>query len=70
MDINAKYPKETLDVVHRFISSAPGYSAVKNSQSRYQAATLLKKTCLKHLTLGEVLQILYIITNTKKWFVP
>lgn len=37
MDINAKYPKETLDAVHRFISSAPGYSAVNNSQSRYQA---------------------------------
>jgi hypothetical protein len=34
MDDNAKYPKETLDSVHTFISSAHGYSAIKNSQSR------------------------------------
>ncbi|KAJ1292087.1 hypothetical protein BS78_02G365400 [Paspalum vaginatum] len=70
MDDNAKYPKETLDTVHTYISSIPGYSAIKNSQSRYQAATMLKKTCLKHLALAEVLQVLNIIINTKKWFVP
>jgi hypothetical protein len=34
MDDNAKYPKETFDAVHRFISSAHGYSAMMNSQSR------------------------------------
>jgi len=34
MDDNAKYPKETLDAVHAFISSAPGYSEIKGSQSR------------------------------------
>ncbi|NP_001347399.1 hypothetical protein Zm00014a_000721 [Zea mays] len=70
MDDNAKYPKETLDAVHAFMSSAPGYSEIKSSQSRYQAATMLKKTCLKHLSLAEVLQVLNIIINTKKWFVP
>ncbi|XP_062186486.1 uncharacterized protein LOC133890065 [Phragmites australis] len=70
MDDNAKYPKETLHAVHRFVSSTPGYSAIKDSQSRYQAATLLKKACLKNLALAEVLQVLNIIINTKKWFVP
>ncbi|TVU37641.1 hypothetical protein EJB05_10966 [Eragrostis curvula] len=70
MDDNAKFPKETLDAVHRFISSAHGYLTIKNSQSRYQAATLLKKLCLKNLALAEVLQVLNIIINTKKWFVP
>ncbi|KAG8099264.1 hypothetical protein GUJ93_ZPchr0013g36923 [Zizania palustris] len=70
MDINAKYPKETLDAVHRFISSTYGSSALKNSQSKYQAAIILKKQCLKSLALGEVLQILYIVINTKKWLVP
>ncbi|PUZ73115.1 hypothetical protein GQ55_2G449000 [Panicum hallii var. hallii] len=70
MDDNAKYPKETLDAVHTFISSAHGYSGIKNSQSRYQAATILKKTCLKHLALAEILQVLNIIINKKKWFVP
>lgn len=37
---------------------------------RYHAATLLKKTCLKRLSLGEVLQVLYIATDKMKWFVP
>ncbi|KAF0906949.1 hypothetical protein E2562_013324 [Oryza meyeriana var. granulata] len=70
MDINAKYPKETLDAVHRFISSTTGSSAIMTSRSKYQAAIILKNQCLKHLALGEVLQILFIIINTKKWFVP
>jgi hypothetical protein len=34
MDDNAKYPKETLDTVHAFMSSAPAYSEIKSSQSR------------------------------------
>ncbi|KAF8679159.1 hypothetical protein HU200_045925 [Digitaria exilis] len=70
MDDNATYPKETLDAVHTYISSPHGYSAIKNSQSRYQAAAMLKRTYLKHLALGEVLQVLNIVINTKKWFVP
>uniref|UniRef100_J3MND6 NYN domain-containing protein n=1 Tax=Oryza brachyantha TaxID=4533 RepID=J3MND6_ORYBR len=70
MDINAKYPKGTLDAVHRFISSTTGSSAIKNSRSKYQAAIILKNQCLKYLALGEVLQIIYIIINTNKWFVP
>jgi hypothetical protein len=37
---------------------------------RYQAATLLKKLCLKNLALAEVLQVLNIIINTKTWLVP
>ncbi|XP_010234983.1 meiosis regulator and mRNA stability factor 1 [Brachypodium distachyon] len=70
MDTNTRYPKETLDAVQRYISCAAGCSAIKKSQSRYQAATLLKKTCLKRLALGEVLQVTYIITDKMKWFVP
>jgi hypothetical protein len=37
---------------------------------RYQAATILKKSCLKNLVLAEILQVLNIIISTKKWFVP
>lgn len=33
-DINAKYPKDTFDAVHRFISSTSGSSAIKNSRSK------------------------------------
>ncbi|KAM0903935.1 hypothetical protein ACQ4PT_018334 [Festuca glaucescens] len=70
LDTCAPYPKETLDAVHRYISSAGGCSALKNSQSRYQAATLLKNACLKRLALGEVIQLSYTITDKMKWFVP
>jgi len=69
LDTNTKYPKETLDTVHKYLSSARGCSAIKNSQSRYEAATLLKKACLKRLALGEVIQLLYTITDKMKWFV-
>jgi hypothetical protein len=37
---------------------------------KYQAATNVEKTCMKHLALAEVLQVLNIIINTKKWMVP
>lgn len=70
LDTNAKFPKETLDAVHRYISSARGCSAIKKSRSRYEAAALLKKACLKHLALGEVIQLSHTITDKMKWFVP
>ena len=37
---------------------------------RYEAAALLKKACLKHLALGEVIQLSHTITDKMKWFVP
>ncbi|CAM0906957.1 unnamed protein product [Alopecurus aequalis] len=70
VDTNARHPKETLDAVHRYISSARGCSAVKNSRSRYEAATFLKKACLKRLALGEVIQLTHTVTDKLKWFVP
>lgn len=66
---NAKRPK-ALDVVRKFISSAGGHSAIKNSQSRYEAATILKKLCFQQHALGDVLQILHIVIVRKKWFLP
>lgn len=38
-----------------------------SSFSRYEAATIIKKMCLKELALGEILQILHMIINMKKW---
>lgn len=37
---------------------------------RYQAATILKKSCLQQHALGDVLQILQIIIVRKKWLLP
>ncbi|KAL6878355.1 hypothetical protein ACP4OV_012525 [Aristida adscensionis] len=66
----SKNPIEELERVHKYISSTKGHSAIKNSQSRYQAAMILKKSCLQHCALGEVLQVLHIAIARKKWLVP
>lgn len=34
---------------------------------RYEAALILKKSCLEELSLGEVLQILNMVIGVKKW---
>ena len=34
---------------------------------RYEAATIMKNMCLKELALGDVLQILHLVINAKKW---
>ncbi|CAN6312621.1 unnamed protein product [Urochloa humidicola] len=66
----AKNPKEELEIVHKYITSTNGYSAMKNSQSRYQAAMILKRSCLQHCALGDILQVLHIVIVRKKWIVP
>ncbi|KAF3326108.1 hypothetical protein FCM35_KLT09188 [Carex littledalei] len=40
------------------------------SSSRYHAATILKKSCLKNRVLGESLKVLNIVITVKKWIVP
>ncbi|XP_074575017.1 uncharacterized protein LOC141831537 [Curcuma longa] len=70
MDIYAKHPKATWDAVLKYLSSVEGKNSVLTSQSRYQAATSIRKSCLNHLALGEVLQILQATTDVKKWIMP
>lgn len=70
MDGNAKHPKGTWDAIQKFLSSNNGRSALRTSQCRYQAATILKKRCLKHLVLGDILQILHVVITVKKWIIP
>ncbi|XP_008790498.1 uncharacterized protein LOC103707687 [Phoenix dactylifera] len=70
MDGNAKHPRGTWDAVQKFLSSKNGRSALRSSQCRYQAAIMLKHRCLKHLVLGDILQILHIVITVKKWILP
>jgi len=37
---------------------------------RYQAAMILKRSCLQRCALGDILQVLHIIVVRKKWIVP
>ncbi|CAL5402008.1 unnamed protein product [Camellia sinensis] len=61
------YPKPTWDQIQKFLISSAGRSAIMASQCRYEAATIMKKMCLKELALGDVLQILHLVINAKKW---
>ncbi|CAI9769308.1 unnamed protein product [Fraxinus pennsylvanica] len=68
--VNAKqYPKATWDKIQKFLSSAAGRSAILRTQCRYEAATVMKKMCLEGLALGEVLQILHMVINKKRWII-
>ncbi|XP_052206050.1 uncharacterized protein LOC127810551 [Diospyros lotus] len=57
----------TWNEIRKFLASSPGRSAVMASQCRYEAATIMKQMCLKEFALGDVLQILHLVINVKKW---
>ncbi|CAN4110872.1 unnamed protein product [Withania somnifera] len=64
-----QYPKEAWDDLQKFLSSSAGRAAISATQCRFEAATVIKKLCLKELALGEILQILHMVINMKKWLV-
>ncbi|XP_010313877.1 uncharacterized protein [Solanum lycopersicum] len=64
-----QYPKEAWDDLQKFLSSSAGRAAISATQCRFEAATVIKKMCLKELALGEILQILHMVVNMKKWLV-
>ncbi|XP_065852144.1 uncharacterized protein [Euphorbia lathyris] len=64
-----EYSKATWDEVQKFLTSSTGRSAIMSSRCRYEAATILKKMCLKELALGNVLQMLNMAIAIKKWMI-
>ncbi|XP_042476651.1 uncharacterized protein LOC122058179 isoform X2 [Macadamia integrifolia] len=64
------YPKTIWDGIQKFLASSVGRSAMMASQCRYEAAIVLRKLCLKDLVLGDILKILNMLTESKKWIVP
>ncbi|KAG6390975.1 hypothetical protein SASPL_148721 [Salvia splendens] len=64
-----KYSKSIWDEVQNFLSSSSGRSAILGTNCRYEAGTIMKKMCLKELPLGEILQILQMVINMKKWII-
>uniref|UniRef100_A0A803M793 NYN domain-containing protein n=1 Tax=Chenopodium quinoa TaxID=63459 RepID=A0A803M793_CHEQI len=61
------YSKETWDKVREFLISTKGRSAIIASVCRYEAALVLKNSCLRDLSLGHVLQILNMLITKKQW---
>ncbi|KAM0040576.1 putative NYN domain, limkain-b1-type, meiosis regulator and mRNA stability factor 1 [Helianthus debilis subsp. tardiflorus] len=66
---NNDHPKATWDELQTFLSTPAGRSAITASQCRYEAATIIKKNCLKGTALGEILQILHLAITAKKWII-
>ncbi|KAI3449339.1 hypothetical protein Pfo_006004 [Paulownia fortunei] len=62
-----QYPKATWATIQKFLNSSAGRSALIASACRYEAALVLRNSCLKTLPLGEVLRILNMIITMKKW---
>ncbi|ONK63140.1 uncharacterized protein A4U43_C07F11820 [Asparagus officinalis] len=70
LDNNAKHSKAKYDALLKFLLSADGRAAILSSECRYQAAVILRRSCLKNLVLGKILQILHLIVHVRKWIVP
>ncbi|KAJ4969479.1 hypothetical protein NE237_016180 [Protea cynaroides] len=64
------YPKAVWDGIYKFLTSSVGRAAMMASQCRYEAAIILREFCLKDIILGDMLKILNMITDIKKWIVP
>lgn len=64
-----QYPKTTWDGIQIFLSSTAGRCAVLDAQCRYEGAAIMKKMCLNNHSLGEVLQILHMVINNKRWII-
>ncbi|KAI0511576.1 hypothetical protein KFK09_012206 [Dendrobium nobile] len=70
MDSQIRHSKAVCDVVLKFLSSTDGHSSMMASRCMYDAASILKRSCLKSHALGEVLQILNAAIHQKKWILP
>ncbi|OVA16659.1 NYN domain [Macleaya cordata] len=64
-----QYPKAIWDRIQKFLTSPDARSAIMASQCRYEAATILKNSCLKDLVLGDIIQILTMVISIKRWIV-
>ncbi|KAK1398693.1 hypothetical protein POM88_008556 [Heracleum sosnowskyi] len=65
-----QYPKATWDGIWNFLSSSAGHSSMMASECRYEEGMILKNSCLKDLSLGEVLHLLNMIITLKRWIMP
>lgn len=70
LSMHDSYPKELWDELYKFLSSHKGHEAMIRSKSRYDAAQELRKSCLKSLLLGQIIHMLHLAINVKKWLRP
>jgi hypothetical protein len=64
-----EHPKKIWAEIQNFLTTPAGRSAIMGTQCKYEAGIVIKNMCLKDLALGDVLQILNILIQHKKWIV-
>ncbi|XP_057816087.1 uncharacterized protein LOC131029580 [Cryptomeria japonica] len=67
LNIHDNYPNEVWEEFRKFLLSSEGHEAMMKSEKRYHAALILKSFCLKNITLGEILHMLQLAINAKRW---
>ncbi|XP_071735037.1 uncharacterized protein [Rutidosis leptorrhynchoides] len=61
------YSQQIWDELQEFLTTNDGRCAIEASSCRYEAASIIKRSCLKETTLGEIFQILDLAIKVKKW---
>ncbi|XP_071738996.1 uncharacterized protein [Rutidosis leptorrhynchoides] len=61
------HSKQTWDELQKFLTTNDGRCAIEASSCRYEAACIIKRSCLEKSTLGEIFQILDLVIKVKKW---
>ncbi|KAH9622267.1 hypothetical protein KSS87_001367 [Heliosperma pusillum] len=62
-----EFTKATWDKVQEFLASSNGRSAITASVCSYEAALILKNSCLQSFALGQVIRILNMSITCKRW---
>eukprot|EP01018_Ginkgo_biloba_P013481 Gb_11975 [translate_table: standard] len=70
LNMHDNYPKEAWEEFRIFLSSFEGQQAMMSSQRRYHAALILKSSCLKKFALGEIIHMLQLAINLRRWLRP
>lgn len=66
-NMHDNYPKEAWEEFHKYLSSFEGCDAIMKSERRYHAALMLKSCSLKNLKLGEIIHMLQLAIDKRRW---
>ncbi|XP_056686200.1 uncharacterized protein [Spinacia oleracea] len=62
-----EFSKKLWDKVQEFLISTDGGSSIIASACSYEAALILRNSCLQNLTLGKVIRLMNLLITKKQW---
>lgn len=66
-NMHDNYPKEVWEEFQKYLSSFEGRDMMMKTERRYHAASVLKSYCLKNLKLGEIIHMLQLAIDNRRW---